>query len=216
MLSDTYSCIYYKSTDSLIMTEFWDYFKNLLKKAEASSPAQPYIHEMITRTETEKADYEYWKNTLVRRRLTDWLHDQYAIFRVLPQDIDEGMDFLDTPSSKGFVIHFHQTRYSRRDATHLLDYLRERVLALGYRAQISDSRIFTRPNWVETIERHYLKPKPDFQNAGKFNQQYGNVTIEMILRNDQPHYLKFQATSYQDHLYKDAHDFEELMQAVLA
>jgi hypothetical protein len=198
------------------MTEFWDYFKNLFKKAEASSPAQPYIHEVITRTEPEKADYEYWKNTLVRRRLTDWLHDQYAIFRVLPQDIDESMDFLDTPSSKGFVIHFHQTRYSRRDATHLLDYLRERVLALGYRTQISDSRTFTRPNWVETIERHYLKPKPDFQNTGKFNQQYGNVTIEMILRNDQPHYLKFQATSYQDHLYKDAHDFEELMQAVLA
>jgi len=37
----------------------------------------------------------------------------------------------------------------------------------------------------------------------------------MQLRNDQPYHLKFQATTYEDHLFKDAHDFEDLMQAVL-
>ncbi|MBK7871283.1 MAG: hypothetical protein IPJ74_11700 [Saprospiraceae bacterium] len=197
------------------MADIWNYLKNLFNKSEESSPSQPYLHEMIERSEEEKSDYAHWKETLVRRRLTDWLNDQYAIFRVLPNDIDEAMDFLDTPSSKGFVIHFYKTNYSRRDVTHLLDYLREQVLGLDYRTQISDSRTFNRPNWVETIERHYLKPKPDFQHEGKFNQKYGNITIEMSLRNEQPHQLKFQATSYKDHLFKDAHDFEELMQEVL-
>ncbi|MFN7119871.1 MAG: hypothetical protein ACK4TA_23960, partial [Saprospiraceae bacterium] len=153
--------------------------------------------------------------TLVRRRLTDWLSDQYAIFRVLPQDIDEAMDFLDTPSSKGFVIHFYKTNYSRRDVMFLMDYLKEQVLALDYKTQVSDSRTFTRTNWVETIQRHYLKPRPNFEQKGKLNQKFGNVTIEMQLRNDQPHHLKFQATTYNDHLFKDAHDFEDLMQAVL-
>lgn len=204
-----------KTAYLLIMADIWDYFKNLFKKSEESSPSQPYLHEVIERSEAEKADYEFWKNTLVRRRLTDWLSDQYAIFRVLPQDVDEAMDFLDTPSSKGFVIHFYKTNYSRRDVTFLMDYLKEQVLALDYKSQVSDTRTFNRPNWVETIERHYLKPRPDFEQKGKFNQKFGNVTIEMQLRNDQPYHLKFQATTYNDHLFKDAHDFEDLMQAVL-
>lgn len=197
------------------MADIWNYLKGLFTKSEESSPSQPYIHEMIERSGDEKADYEHWKNTLVRRRLIDWLSDQYAMFKVLPKDVDESMDFLDTASSKGFVIHFHRTRYSRRDVTHLMDYLKEQVLNLDYRTQVSDARIFNRTNWIETVERHYLKPKPDFMTEGKSNQKYGNVTIEMILRNEQPHQLKFQATSYTDHMFQDAHDFEELMQAVL-
>lgn len=197
------------------MTNIWDYLKGLFDKSAESSPTQPYLHELIERSTDEKADYAHWKNTLVRRRLTDWLSDQYAIFRVLPDDIDEAMDFLDTPSSKGFVIHFHKTRYSRRDVTHFSDYLKEQVLALDYRTQISDTRTFNRTHWVETIERHYLKPRPDFMSKEKFNQKYGNITIEVVLRNEQPHHFKFQATSYKDHLFQDAQAFEELMQTVL-
>ncbi len=197
------------------MADIWDYFKGLFSQSEKSSPSQPYLHELIVRTEEEKEDYERWKHTLVRRRLTDWLNDQYAIFKVLPNDVDESLDFLSTPSAKGFMIHFYKTRYSRRDVTHLLDYLKEQVLSLDYRTQISDTRTFNRPQWIETIERHYLKPKPDFMKEGKFNQKFGNVSIEMTLRNEQPHQLKFQATSYKDHLFMDAHDFDELMQVVL-
>lgn len=198
-----------------LMPDFFENFKAWFKKAAESTPTQPYLHELIQRREEEKADFDHWKNTLVRRRLSDWLNDQYAIFKVLPNDIDEAMDFLNTPSSKGFVVHFYKTNYSRRDAIHFMDYLKEQVLDLDYRVQISDSRIFNRPDWVETIERHYLKPKPDFMRQGKFNQKYGNVTIEMTLRNDLPHQLKFQATSYKDHLFQDAQDFEVLMQKLL-
>ncbi len=198
-----------------IMADIWDYLKNLFTKSEGSPSSQPFLHEVIVRSAEEKADYEHWKNTLVRRRLMDWLNDQYAIFRVLPQDIDEAIDFLNTPSSKGFVIHFYKTNYSRRDVTHLLDYLKEQVLVLDYKIQVSDSRTFNRPNWVENLERHYLKPRPDFEQKDKLSQKFGNITIEIQLRNDEPYHLKFQATTYNDHLFKDAHDFEDLMQAVL-
>lgn len=198
------------------MPNFWKYIKDLFTSAEESSPSNPLFHELIHRSEEEKADYDHWKRTLVRRRLTDWLNDQYAIYRVLPADIDEALDFLDTPSSKGFVIHFYQTGYSRRDVTHFFDYLKERVRQLGYRTQISDSRTYHRVGWVETIQRHYLKPRPDFSAGEKMSQAYGNVMIEMELRNEQVHNLRFRATSYQDRTFHEALDFRELMQEVLA
>lgn len=209
------------------MADWWDYIKGLFTRAEESSPSRPVIHELIQRSEKEKEDYADWKKTLVRRRLQDWLLDQYAVYRVSPADIDESLDFLDTPSSKGFVIHFHKTRYSPRDVRHFFDFLKEQVLRLDYRAQLSDVRTFNRPAWVATVERHYLKPGSPFRrqtppgttsldtasgSSPLFNQRFGNITVELVLRDERPHYLKFQATAYQDRLFTEAEDFRNLMQ----
>ena len=92
----------------------------------------------------------------------------------------------------------------------------ERVRALNYRTQISDTRTYHRADWVETIQRHYLKPRPNFQEGKKMDQAYGNVMIELELRNDQVQNLRFRATSYQDRLFNDALEFKELMQEVMA
>lgn len=197
------------------MPDLWNYFKNLFRQAENSSPSQPLIHELIVRSPEEKADYDQWKSTLVCRRLKDWLNDQYAIFQVLPEDIDEALDFLNTPSSKGFVIHFNKTRYSKREVVHFFDYLKEQVLALSYKTQVSDLRTYQRPAWVETVQRHYLKPRSGQDEAGKFKQRFGNVLIELVLRDEQVHHLRFRATAYNDHLYQDAEEFKSLMMGIL-
>jgi len=192
--------------------DIWSKFKEFFQQAEESSPSQPLIHEMIERTAEEKKDYEFWKTTLVSKRMINWLGDQYAIFKALPNDIDAAMDFLDTPSSKGFVIHFYKTEYSLRDVTYLFDLLKEKVRILDYRTQISDRREFNRPNWVEKIERHYHKPKPNFLKTDeKFKQGFGNITIELVFRDDKPYQLKFRATIYKDHLFEEAETFQTLM-----
>ncbi|MEM1217823.1 MAG: hypothetical protein AAGH79_02890 [Bacteroidota bacterium] len=193
----------------------WDYVKNLFQTAEESSPTVPVVHKLIERSQEEKEAYDHWKKTLVRRRLLDWLGDQYAIFLHSPNDIDQALDFLNTPSSKGFVIHLHQTQYSQRDAIFFLDYLKDRVKTLNYRIQISDSRTFNRPNWVETIERHYLKPRSKYQEGEKFKQAFGNILIDLYLRDDRPHHLKLSATIYKDHLFEEAEEFRTLLQMLL-
>lgn len=183
---------------------------------ETSSPSQPAIHEMLTRTEAEKTDYERWKTSLIKRRLLDWLADQYAMYKVLPNDIDASIDFLNTPASKGFVIHFYKTNYTRDEVSHLFHFLKERVLDLNYRTQISDTRTYSRSQWVETVERHYLKPRSSFQPNEKLNQGFGNVTIELELRDDQVHYLRFRATIYKDSQFHEAQSFEELLNGILS
>lgn len=197
------------------MADLWSYIKGLFKEAEESSPSNPAVHEIIKRTDSEREDFEFWKKTLVCRRMLDWLSHQYALFQVLPDDVDEALDFLNTPSSKGFVIHFHKTRYSLRDVTHLLDYLKEKVQGFNYRVQVSDSRTFSRYSWVENVQRHYLKPRINFEVNEQINQQYGNITIDATFRNDQPYQLRFRATAYTDNLYKKADAFKYLMQQLL-
>ncbi len=193
------------------MSGLWKYLQSLFRLAEQSSPVQPFIHEVIERSAEERAALENWKLTLVCRRLCDWIGNQYALFGALPDDVDEALDFLDTPSSKGFVIHLHKTNYDRREATHFFDLMKERVLVQGYRVQVSDRRVYQNGPWVETAERHYLKPKPEFGAPGKIRQRFGNITILLLLRNDQPYQLQFQATTYRDHLFLEADSFKDLM-----
>lgn len=196
------------------MNNIWNQIKGLFNQVERSSAIQPAIHEVISRSAAEKEDYEHWKKTIVRRRLSDWLSHQYALYQTLPNETDDGIDFLNTPSMKGFVIHFHQTQYSKRDAIHFLDFLKERVSSLNYRTQLSDVRTYSKPKWVESVQKHYLKPRTTFEEGIKIDQQYGNVSIDLVLRDERPYHLRFSATSYSDHLYEEAKDFGELVMAV--
>jgi len=195
----------------------WEEIKKLFHSAEESKPYQPAVREAIVRSEAEVADYEKWKATLSKRRLIDWLNGEYVNHLVNPEHVDKAIDFLDVRSSKGFVIHFYKTQYPIRDVNHFFDFLKEAVLTMGYSKYTSDTRTYNRPNWVETVHRHYLKPSFKYgrKEGKKVNQRFGNITIEVLLRNDKVHNLKFSATSYSDHKYQEADDFDELMQEVL-
>ena len=192
----------------------WDFFKNLFQEVEESSPSKPLIHEEINRSEQELQTYQAWKKSLDYRRTIDWLNDQYAIWQVLPQDIDDSLVFLNTPSSKGFAVHFQKTKIGAQQATLLFDYLKEKVLTLNYRPQVSDTRTWSANSVVQTTERYYLKPRTSKTAEGKIKQLFGNITIELLHKNNVPFNLKFRSTSYNDRLYLPPDDFKVLMNEI--
>jgi len=191
---------------------FWSQIKSIFNRAELSSPSAPTIHELIQRSEEELDAYAHWKTTAGPRRLLNWLSNQYA-GHVDGRNTDETIGFLKLPSSKGFVIYFQEMNYSREEVTHFFHYLKERVLTLNYRSDISDRRIFPRRDWIETQERHYLKPKVDYNDA-VMDQVFGNIMIEFELRDDQPHNLRLRATVYNDALYEAKGSFGGLIMAL--
>ncbi len=193
----------------------WENFKNFFQQEQDSSPSNPLLHEVIERSEEEQQAFAKWKDTLVKRRLMDWLHQQYINYLVNPKDTEETIDFLNRASSKGFVIHLNETGYTKSDAIFLMDYLKEKVLSNNYKTYVSDSRSYTKANYVEMVQRHYLKPRINLSSTEKLKQAFGNITIELLLRNDQLVNLKFRANSYQDRKFEEAEDFQELMEMIL-
>ncbi|MEO1258326.1 MAG: hypothetical protein AAFZ15_06000 [Bacteroidota bacterium] len=192
----------------------WDYFKNLFQEAEKSSPSKPLIHEAIKRNEKELEKYAAWKTSLEHRRTIDWLIDQYAIWQVLPDDIHESILFLNTPSSKGFAIHFDNGKISPDQSGHLLDFIKEKVLALNYRPQVSDTRTWSEKKVVKTVDRYYLKPRTSKTPDGRIKQIFGNITLELLYKDNEPFNLKFRATAYNDRLYHPPQDFQVLMNGI--
>lgn len=194
------------------MASLWEQIKQLFQTVEESSPSQPVLKAVIKRSEAELADYEKWKPGLSKRRLFDWIHNEYATYKIDPEHLDEGIDFIDVRATRGFAIHFYKLNYPLRDINHLFDLLKEQVRQIGYRPYTSDSRTYNRPSWVERLDRHYLKPPIKFLEDGvRIDQKFGNITIELLFRNDKPYQLKFSATSYNDRNYKKAESFDDLM-----
>ncbi|MCU0345822.1 MAG: hypothetical protein MUC59_02685 [Saprospiraceae bacterium] len=198
------------------MTNVWDYFKNFFREAEQSSASNPILKGMLERSAEEQRAYADWVGTLSCRRLMSLLAEQYAMHQSNPAGVDPALTFLRTPSTNGFAFHFDRLDFKKNDAHHLLDLLKEKTLGLNYRPTQSDTRTWSEKDWVQTVERHYLKPRQTWAEGQKINQQFGNVSIELTLRNDQPRLLTFRATSYADRLYAEASDFHELMQSILA
>ncbi|MEO0628680.1 MAG: hypothetical protein AAFY91_16915 [Bacteroidota bacterium] len=192
----------------------WDRVRKLFAEAEESSPGNPAVHEMLVRSPEEEIAYAQWRKTGAGARLFDWLAEEYGNFLSRSKRGDDAIAFLDTPSSKGFILYFHRLEYRPEEIRHFFQLLKERVQALDYRVGISDRIIYSRPSWVEKVERHYLKPRSKFVEGEPVRQAYGNIAIELESRDDAIHHLRLRATIYQDALYEKGHSFGGLIEAL--
>jgi len=196
------------------MSDWWAKIKTIFSKTELSSPTQPAIHEVIKRSDDHIQKYEQWKESVVHSQLLNWISEQYASYRQDRSTTNTSIDFLNTPSTKGVAIHFGDMNYSTDDARFLFDYFREAIKKHNYRTQVSDTRTYSKSTWVETVERHYLKPRPQYDDLGKIDQAFGNITILLTLRDEKVYSLKLSATAYVDRLFNDAKGFEGLMRVI--
>ena len=89
---------------------------------------------------------------------------------------------------------------------------------MGYLSQVSDIKAIRKGSCIETTQRHYLKPPREFglEYGDKMDQKFGNVMVTLNFVNERMTNLKFSATHYNDHLYKPADSFENLMRCVCA
>lgn len=198
------------------MSGFWQRLFKLQQAVENSSPAVPAIHELIQRSEEEQADYETWKDSYILRQMRQWIKEEYEYYqRSNKTRPNSNIDFLRIPSSNGFIAHLRNTNYTRQEAIFFLDFLKDRVKTLNYRTQISDTRTYSRNSWVETVERHYLKPRLEIIEGEKMDQQFGNITIELEIRDEVVHNLRLRATHYQDFNFLPVKDYKDLMKVLL-
>ena len=198
------------------MADIWQYFQNLFQKAEHSSKTIPLLHDQIIRKEKEIAAYKKWKMSPIKNQLINWIDKAYGQFIREATAGDKSIIFLDTISSKGFAIYFSNMRYTSQEATHLFDFFKEKVLELNYRATNSDIRTYTKGTVVESLAKYYLKPSlKNMLGNPPFNQEFGNISIELICQDDLPKILKFSATSYNDRSYQDPKHFGLLMAHLL-
>ncbi len=98
---------------------------------------------------------------------------------------------------------------------HFFDFIRDRVLALGYQQGAADQRTVNHEQYAESTQKYFLKPQPhDCTDTGRCNQRFGNVTVDLVSINGQPGFIRLANNPFADSIFTPAGTFDELVDAV--
>lgn len=211
--------------------DFWKRFKQLFSGSSSSDPSAEHKrdaedereeekaieeHKELVRSQTERNDYDLWLRSENHQATLHWIWDQHQ--NKQPGQRDKNIDFLNIPSVSGLVVYYDSRMWTQEQFRCLFDYLAARMLELGYRTQVSDTKIRRAERGTERMERHYLKPPisllEQFEKKQPLNQRYGNVMVTLCGMDGEWVNIKFSATHYNDRCYRTALPFEELLQLI--
>lgn len=191
------------------------YFDKLVGKLfpDKHSSGAAEVHEILKRNERDQKQYQQWKNTAEQEILMRELAQSYYYKKTdIRSDIE--IHLFNTAYANGFAVTYHP-KISAKSFQHLFEYFKDKVLDMQYRLVTADRRILDREQYIETIEKYYLKPPLNAQGTSTpkevIDQQYGNIVIEHILIDNRPSYIKLLASIYSDSLYNEALSYDEFM-----
>ncbi|WP_338812572.1 hypothetical protein V9L05_14425 [Bernardetia sp. Wsw4-3y2] len=203
------------------MDFFDDIFKKLFPKRNKTIPL---IKENLKRSEKDELAFQIWSSSADAKYWLARIYESYHLKRegLVSKDIE--VHLFASAASNGVAITYTNAMSSKQ-FRFLFDKLKESVLQLPYPYKLytSDRAHYERTNYIETIEKHYLKPvygtsnevKNELKTDGQLPQFYGNVLIEYIQIDGEPSFIRLLANIYSDRLFLDALPFEELVEKVL-
>ncbi|MBT9392440.1 hypothetical protein KLP40_04625 [Hymenobacter sp. NST-14] len=98
---------------------------------------------------------------------------------------------------------------------HFFDFIRDRVLALGYQLGAADQRTVRHERYSESTQKYFLKPQPhDCTDTGRCNQRYGNVMVDLVSINGQPGFIRLFNNPFKDAIFTPAGSFDELIDQI--
>lgn len=174
------------------------------------------VRELMQRSEKDQQAYEQWRESNDKQQLLQEIAQAYYYKKTnIRSEID--VHILNMPAANGFAVTYHPS-IQEKHFQHLLDYLKERVMLLGYRLVNNDRRMAEKPNYVETTEHYYLKPPINAESMEKLpiDQRFGNVSLSQVFIDNRPSFLKVLVSIYSDRLYQDALHFDDFVTHLFA
>lgn len=98
---------------------------------------------------------------------------------------------------------------------HFYEHLGERLLALGYHRACADQCTKRVQHHSETTLKQLFKPNPtDCVKTGRCNQRFGLVTIDLVVVDHQPMFIRLTSNAVLEPNFTPAASYDELLQAL--
>ncbi|SMG44263.1 hypothetical protein SAMN05661096_03113 [Marivirga sericea] len=165
-------------------------------------------NEVLKRSQQEFNSYEDWYASDVSGKILEKIFRAYHLKKT---DIKDPIPIalLQSDKANGFAVA-NCSSLLDSDYKMLLEHFKKQILAIGYRQSGSNRKVTAEQDRVTTKEFYYLKPP--IQMEPPIDQRYGNISIELILHDDKPYYLKLTASVYSDRLYSEPESFSDLVE----
>lgn len=191
------------------MAFFDDVYNRLFGKKSKNDPK--LLHEVLERSQGFKDSYDQWINNDLTPSKIGRIKSSYELKKKGIEQSPE-VHILNSQYANGIAISYSDF-FDRNEFSYLIDYMAEKILALGYKKANSDVKISVKNTYTESVEKHYLKPVTGMDSP--LDQKYGNILLESVKVDDRPSYFKLSANVYSDRLYKTALPFENLINELL-
>lgn len=191
------------------MKSFFDkVYQQLFSQA---TQTQSPVKILLKRSETDIKAYQDWFQKNKYQELLVKIKKAYALHKIEETETKPDIYLLDSPYAKGFAVVFDKNLMQKKSLQFLMEYFKDKTRELGYVVKNAQKNLREKSNYIETIEKYYLKPsiKISMQDPAKANQLYGNISLENILRDNKPSMLKVLVTIYSDQLFTDALNYQE-------
>ena len=188
-----------------------NFFDNLYQKffASKATPGFKLHNEVIKRHAKYLYHYQEWKDSdRPGHIISDYSKSYYLKHSGI--ESEPGVHVFNSPAANGFAFTYHPS-LGKDEFQYLFDLLADKVKLLGYRMVNSDVYVAEKADFIETREKHYLKP-PLSAFDKTTDQYYGNILVEYIKVNDEPSYIKLLANTYSDRLYMEPRPYNELIE----
>ncbi|QNF33029.1 hypothetical protein HUW51_09890 [Adhaeribacter swui] len=186
-------------------------FKNLFGKSKGS---QTTCKRQSGFTSADQEAYAQWRQS---KTYLNWTPDLFKAYHFDKAGIRPAykLERLQHPGKNG-VIFFFDDRIGEQNFRFLHELFKDQVLQLGYRLHSADMRTTKKDNLSETIYKYYFTPPPAcLNNSAICNQMYGNVSLDYIVLDAQPSFIRIIANSYLSCAFSQAQPFEELLDYLL-
>lgn len=204
--------MFFRGTDFF---EFlFSFFKHLFSRSASAAPP-PVSWHTLERTAAHTRRHERWRQEQVYR---NWAAPYFKAYHFKKANVTgQGLrvQLLQECGRRG-VLLFYDPSIGPGNFRHFFDFIAEQTQRLGYNLSTSDQRTLKHPRYQETIYKHFLKPKPECcPDTGRCQQQFGNVTVDLIYINKQPGFIRFFSNPFDDPIFAPAQPFEELLRQVM-
>ena len=188
-------------------------FNEFLKRLLALENKLPTCRK-LKRSASYRAAYKKWVRAQAYLDWTAPLHKAYHYKKAgLPHNCR--VQLVEEENRKGFIF-FHDPTISADDFSYLFDYLKDRLLELGYCLHSMDELKKSHARYAEQVEKYILMPPAaEVPGSSLCNQLYGNITLDYIKINRHPGYLRLMANSYADAYFSTPLPFTDLLDKLL-
>lgn len=163
------------------------------------------------------ADQETYKQWLQQKTYLNWTPFLFKAYHFNKAGIrpDYKLERIQERGKNG-VIFFYDDRIGPQNFRFLYEHLKEKVLQINYRIHAADIRTCRKNDFSETIHKYYLTPRPNcLKESVLCNQLYGTISIDLILIDSQPAFMRIIANAYECGTFSKPLAFEELLAHLL-
>ncbi|HLU89703.1 MAG TPA: hypothetical protein VKZ51_07690 [Cyclobacteriaceae bacterium] len=188
------------------MTFINDLFKRLFK----GQGGRLSHKENFSQSGEEQERIKHWMGSEAGKEAFALIHKNYHYNKAGMRDYPE-VHILSSPYANGFAVTF-EPPLTEETFSNLFFAFGVRILDMGYYRVSLDRRMVEEAEMVRTVEKQYLKPAVRPDPSLKMDQLFGNISVEKVMLDNKPAFLKVLVTVYSDRLYLNAKPFDTFME----